>query len=92
MSFGAIVFIEIRLRRITTRTGTIVTDVTIRTTINRFDFLAILPFEIRDVVIVVPFFIKDDFRKLINFEFLILRRMGIIEGPLLKRNISTDKV
>ena len=92
LSFRAVVLIEIRLRCITTRTGTVVTDVTNRTTINWFDFLTILPFEIRDVVIVVPFLIEDDFRKFINLEFLILRGMGVIEGPLLKRNISTDKV
>ena len=31
-------------------------------------------------------------REFINLEFLIFRRMGIIKSPLLKRNISADKV
>ena len=33
-----------------------------------------------------------DFRKLINFELLVFRRMGIIKSPLFKRNVSADKM
>lgn len=33
-----------------------------------------------------------DDRKLINFEFLIFGRVGILIGPLLERDISADKV
>ena len=33
-----------------------------------------------------------DFGKFINLKLLVLWRMGIIESPLLKRDISTDKV
>jgi len=29
---------------------------------------------------------------LLNFKFLVLWRMGIIESPLLERNVSADKI
>ena len=51
-----------------------------------------LPFEVRNVVFVIPFFVIDYFWELINLEFLIFGRMGIIEDPLLKGNISADKI
>lgn len=31
-------------------------------------------------------------RKLVNFKLLVLWRVGIIESPLLERNISADKI
>jgi hypothetical protein len=34
----------------------------------------------------------DNLRELIDLELLILGGMGIVEGPLLERDISTDKV
>ena len=43
-------------------------------------------------VFVIPFFVIDYFWELINLEFLIFGRIGIIEGPLLKGNISADKI
>ena len=45
-----------------------------------------------DVVFVIPFFVIDYFWELINLEFLIFGRMGVIEDPLLKGNISADKI
>ena len=33
-----------------------------------------------------------DFRELINLKFLILWRVRIIKNPLLKRDVSTNKV
>ena len=41
----------------------------------------------------VPFMLDDlDFRKLVHFEFLIFRRVGIIKSLLLERNVSADEV
>ena len=34
----------------------------------------------------------NNFWKLVHLELLILGGMGIVEGPLLERDISTDKV
>ena len=92
MSFGTVVLVEIRLWSIATWAGTVVINITFRTAADRFDFLAILPFEVRNVVFVIPFFVIDYFWELINLEFLIFGRMGIIEDPLLKGNISADKI
>ena len=39
----------------------------------------------------VFFLQRDDLRRLINFELLILRRMSIIINPLFERDISADK-
>ena len=46
----------------------------------------------RNVVFVIPSYVIDYFWELINLEFLIFGRMGIIEDPLLKGNISADKI
>jgi hypothetical protein len=50
-------------------------------------------FIVADEVFPIPLlFIGYDFRKLVNLKFLILRRVRIVESPLLKRDVSTDKV
>lgn len=55
--------------------------------------LAIAFFIVRNKILPISaLFVEYDFRKLINFELLILCRMRIIERPLLKRNVSTDKL
>ena len=63
------------------------------TTKYRFYGLAIALAVVRNKIFPVPFLLVGyDFRKLINFELLILWRMRIIERPLFKRNVSTDKL
>jgi len=48
---------------------------------------------IGDEIDPIPFlFIRNDFWKLINLEFLVLWRVGIIKSPLLERDVSTDKM
>ena len=48
---------------------------------------------VRDKGFPVPvLLIGYDFGKFINLKLLVLWRVGIIESPLLKRDISTDKV
>ena len=78
---------------ITSRTGTMLWNVAFHATKNRFDCFVVALLIVVDELFPVPFLFKrDNFGKLINFKFLILRRMGIVKSPLLKRNISTDKV
>ena len=84
---------EIVYRGITGRAGTMFWNITIVMSKNRLNGFAITMLVIRDEILPVPvLLIGYDFRKLINLEFLVLGRMGIIESPLLERNISTDKV
>ena len=92
LSLRAVIFVEIGFWSIAARAGAVIIDITYRSAADGFDFFAILPFKVRDVIVVVPFLVIDDFGKLINFELLILWRMRIIESPLLERDISTDKI
>ena len=80
-------------RSITCRTGTVFRNVTFITTKYMTDIFVITLLVIRDEIFPVPILpVGNDFWKLVNLEFLILGRMGIIKRTLLKRNISTDKV
>ena len=72
--------------------GAVIIDITCGPAADRFDFFTILPFKVRDVIVVVPFLVIDDLWKFINFELLIFWRMRIIESPLFERDISTDKI
>ena len=92
LSLRAVILVEIRFWSIAARAGTRIVDITCGPAADRFDFFAILPFKVRDVIVIVPFLVIDDLWKFINFEFLILWRMRIIESPLLERDISTDKI
>ena len=88
----AVILVEIRFWSIAAGAGAVIVDITYGSATDGFDFLAILPLEVRDVIVVVPFLVIDDLWKFINFELLILWRMRIIESPLLERDISTDKI
>ena len=89
----AIVPHEIVHRGITCRTGTVFWNITLYSSEYRTDGFVVALLVIRDEVFPVPILLVGyDFGKLINLEFLVLRRMGIIKSPLLERNVSTDKV
>ena len=92
LTLRAVILVEIRFWSIAAGTGARIVDITCGPAMDRFDFLAILPLDVRDVIVVVPFLVIDDLWKFINFELLILWRMRIIESPLFERDISTDKV
>ena len=80
-------------RSITCGTGTVFRDVTFITTKYRTDSFVITLLVIRDEIFPVPILlVGNEFWKFVNLEISILGRMGIIKRPLLKRNISTDKV
>ena len=88
----AVILVEIRFWSIAAGAGAVIVDITYGSATDGFDFLAILPLEVRDVIVVVPFLVIDDLWKFINFELLIFWRMRIIESPLLEWDISTDKI
>ena len=68
-------------------------NIIFRTTINRLNGFVITFFVVFYKVSPIPIMLKiRETRKFINFKFLIFGRMGIIEDPLLKGNISADKV
>ena len=93
MSGLAVVAVEIGLWSITGGTGTILRDIAHRAALNGFNRLTILPGIVGIEILPVPVLVMvDDFRELIHLELLVLGRMGIVEGPLLKGDIFADKV
>ena len=60
---------------------------------DRFNGFVITLFIVADKILPIPFLLVGyDFRELINLKFLILWRVRIIKNPLLKRDVSTNKV
>ena len=91
LTFGAIVFIEIRHRGITAGASTILADIAFRTSSDRSDDLPVTQFVVFQKPLVLNGFIMDYHGKDIGFKFLVFRRMTVIKSPLLKRNIFSDK-
>src|SRR5574344_871911 len=84
---------EIVHRGITCRAGTVFWNITLHPSEYRTYGFMVTPLVVRDEILPVPILlIGYDFRRFINLEFLVLRRMGIIKCPLLKWYVSTDKV
>ena len=92
LAFRTVILVKINFWCIATGTFTVVADVTFRTTLNWFDFLVVAPFEVRNEIFVIPRILVDDFWKLIYFEFLIFRWMGIVKSPLFKWDVSANKI
>lgn len=80
-------------RHITGRASAVFGYIALNSTKYRANGLVVALLVVRDKVFPVPvLLIGYDFGKFINLKLLVLWRMGIIESPLLKRDISTDKV
>ena len=56
------------------------------------DFLGLLPFVVFEKELPILFDERFYDWKLVDFELLVLWRMGIIESPVFKRNISANKI
>ena len=93
LSGFAVITVKIRLRGSAGRAGAVLWDVAFFAAGDRF-YLNIVPmFKVRNEEAPVPFLLDNlDLWKFIDLELLILWRMGIIESPLLERDISADKV
>ena len=90
--FGAVVFVEKRLRGITAGTGAVIGDVTFRAAADGSDLLTIALFKVRDEIFVSPVLPEvGNKREFINLELLVLRGMGIIKSPLFEGDVSADK-
>ena len=89
----AVITVKIRLWGAAGRAGAVLRDVTFFASGDRFYLNIVAVFKVRDEETPVPFMMDDlDFWKLVHSKFLIFWRMGIIESPLLERNISADQV
>ena len=93
LPFRSIVFVKEWFRSITAWAGAGIRDVAFRAAADGPDFLTIAFFVVRDEFSVSPVLTEiGDQREFINFELLILWRVGIIKCPLLKRDVSANKV
>ena len=89
----AIVPHEIVNRGIARRAMTGCRNITISVPEYRSNGFVVTTLIIGDEIYPIPFlFIENNFWKLINLEFLVLWRVGIIKSPLLERDVSTDKM
>jgi hypothetical protein len=91
LSLRAIILVEIRHRGIATRTGAVLRNITFRAPINRLNHITITELVVFLKPLIFNSFVMDYFRKDICFEFLVFRRMAVIKGPLLQRDIFSDK-
>ena len=89
----AVITVKIRLWGAAGGAGAVLRNVTFFAAGDRF-YLNIVPmFKVRNEEAPVPFLLDNlDLWKFIDLELLILWRMGIIESPLLERDISADEV
>ena len=89
----AVVAIQVRLGSLTGRAGTILRNVAFGTALHRSDRLSVFPCVVTVKSLPVPVLVMvNDLWQLVHLELLVLGGMGIVEGPLLERNISADKV
>ena len=91
LTFGTVVLVEIFLGSITARANGVIGYVAGFTAVNRLDIDTVSFFDVRYVIIVMPYFVFNDARRLIDFEFLIFGRMRIIKSKLPERNKFADK-
>ena len=93
MSGFTVITIKIRLWGTAGRAGAVFRDVAFLTSGDGFYLNTVPAFKVRDQETPVPFLLDDlDFGKFVYFELLIFWRMGIVESPLLERDISADEV
>ena len=92
LSVPAIVIVEIVVRSATEGTDNILRDGFPVTPLYRFDGFAILPKIVLEEELPVLFDERLNDGEAIRSKLLVFRGVGIIESPLLERNISADEV
>lgn len=93
LSSFSVIAVKIRLWGTAGRTGAVLGDVAFLTSGDGFYLNTVAVIQVRNQETPVPLMLDDlDFWKFVHFELLIFWRMGIIESPLLKGDISADEV
>jgi hypothetical protein len=91
LTLGAVILIKIRHRSITAWACASLGYITLRTPGDRFNYFLVALFVVFQKPLILNGFVMDYLRKDISFEFLIFGRVSIIKGPLLQRNVFSDK-
>ena len=92
LAVTAIVVVKIVMQSTADRTDLVHRNRAAASPLNRFELLAILVFVVCDEELPVLFEERDDERKLVDPELLVLRRSGIIMDPLVDGDEFTDKL
>ena len=92
LTIAAIVVVDVMMRSTTERTDGVLRNGFTIFTLDRLWLFSILPFIVFEKELPILFDERFYDRKLVNFKLLVLWRMGIIESPLFKRNISANKI
>ena len=92
LTITTIVVVNVVMRSPTQRTDGILGNGFTIAPLNRLDRFSVFPPIVFEKELPVLFDKGFDDRKLINLEFLILGRVGIVKSPLFKRNISANKI
>ena len=94
LTFSTVVIVEVLMSGTTARTYCFDRNVTfgVFTDGDGFDEFTVSFVEVLDEFLVIVLFLFDDDWWLVYFEFLVLRRVGVIESPLFEWNIFADKL
>jgi len=93
LAFGTVILVKERFWRVTARASAVIRNITFRASADRADLFAIAFFVIRDEFRISPVLSEVGNKwEFINFKLLIFWGMGIIRHPLLKRDVSADKI
>lgn len=91
LSVAAVIIVDEVMRGTAKRAGDIFRNGPAISSLHRLDGFSVAPAVVFEEKLPVLFDKGLDTRKFIDFELLIFGGMGIIIGPLLKRDISADK-
>ena len=89
---AAVIIVDVMVRSAAERTDGIFRDRPAITSLDGFHGSAILPEIVFEEELPVLFNEGFDNREFVDFEFLVLRGMGIVKSPLFERDISADEV
>ena len=92
LSIATIIVVDEMVRSSTEGTDGILRDSFSVSALNRFYCFSVLPFIVFEKELPVLFDKRFHDRKLIDFKSLVFRRVGIIKSPLLKMDISANKI
>ena len=91
LAFGAVIPVKEWHGSVTTRTGAVLRDVTVRPPYDGINHLVVAELIVFQEPLVFNGFVTDDLGKDIGFKLLVFRGVRIIKSPLLQRNVFSDK-
>ena len=89
---AAVIIVDVMVRSTTERTDGIFRNRPAITSLDGFHGSAILPEIVFEEELPVLFNEGFDNREFVDFEFLVLRGMGIVKSPLFERDVSAEEV